>query len=597
MARSSSPLAPSVSPAFRVGITGTRVLAAAAVGALEGQISALLRRVGGALPEGALLRAVSPLAEGADRVLAAAALALGWKLVAPLPFAVEEYETDFPATVDRFRALLGQAEVIALDGGRGQANASYEAVGRFVVRNCDLLIVVWDGHTNNGRGGTAEIARFAAHAEVPIWWLMPDGVSPPRLVRRAAALAHGDLAPAGAAAEAALDDLLRRCVTPPAAPPPERAGSIGFVISTGCRMAGRAEDPLADYLAETARRDRLAWRLYDGFMDWIAPAAAGETVPAEEGGAGTVEAYWTRLQAPADALSNAYGQRYRSCYLWVFLLATLAVTSAVLGFAFPATLERWMTPAEGVFLLGILGVVGSNHLRRFHERWISYRLLAELCRKQLVLATLGWSLPHWEVERLTRDEAGETVEPPRETWVAWYFSAACRAAPLPAGQLGATETQLALALGRSLAAEQILYHRAREQRSDRAGQWLVAASDVAFFATLVLVGAKLAMAFWWPGLADGLVGRMVGALCLVTPAVSAALVGIRAYAEFEVLAHQSARMRREIGEIAMLLQRPLGAEALDSQRVAGLLMELSMAMLRELRGWAQLFRVKPVESG
>jgi hypothetical protein len=333
-------------------------------------------------------------------------------------------------------------------------------------------------------------------------------------------------------------------------------------------------------------------------MGGIAPGhlPAGPTHLKPEG---PVEEYWAQLHDPADQLSNAYGDRYRSCYLWVFLLATLAVVSAVLGLAFPATLEDNTTPAEFVFLLGIAGVVGTNHLRRFHERWISYRLLAELCRKQQVLARLGWSLPHWEVERLTRDEAQETVGPPRETWVAWYFSAMCRAAPMLSGQIGQAEVQRARDLGRSLAAEQISYHRDRERRSERAGHWLVTASEMTFGLTLLLVFIRflIVLPLSTPASAEGLAARLLGVGCLIMPALSAGFVGIRAYAEFEVLAHQSARMRREITELAETLEHPMGSEPLESQRVAAQLMALTMAMLRELRGWAQLFRVKPVESG
>src|SRR2546423_7347769 len=57
------------------------------------------------------LRCICGLAEGADCILAEAALAEGWSLVATLPFAREEFEKDFetgPAR-DRFRTLLGKA--------------------------------------------------------------------------------------------------------------------------------------------------------------------------------------------------------------------------------------------------------------------------------------------------------------------------------------------------------------------------------------------------------------------------------------------------------------------------------------------------------
>jgi len=132
------------------------------------------------MPPGAIpipsLRLVSPLARGADRLPARAALALGYTLHVPMPFPQAEYEKDFdtPEDLAEFRALLAHAreDWLALDGERGpETNRSYETVGRYVVRRSDVLIAIWDGGPGGGRGGTAEIVRYAAHAGVPVWWL------------------------------------------------------------------------------------------------------------------------------------------------------------------------------------------------------------------------------------------------------------------------------------------------------------------------------------------------------------------------------------------------------------------------------------------
>ena len=47
-----------------------------------------------------LLRAISPLAEGSDRVFAEEALSLGYELCCPMPFAQEEFERDCRARGD-----------------------------------------------------------------------------------------------------------------------------------------------------------------------------------------------------------------------------------------------------------------------------------------------------------------------------------------------------------------------------------------------------------------------------------------------------------------------------------------------------------------
>ncbi len=110
--------------AFRVGITGARPnrLAPDVIPRLQKHLQTVLRRVRdtvvsaaadsgtrGAYAEGTpLLRLLSPLAEGSDRMAAEAALELGYQLEAALPFPVTQYKDDFPATVTRFRPFLGK---------------------------------------------------------------------------------------------------------------------------------------------------------------------------------------------------------------------------------------------------------------------------------------------------------------------------------------------------------------------------------------------------------------------------------------------------------------------------------------------------------
>ncbi|MDE8349464.1 MAG: hypothetical protein POG74_08280 [Acidocella sp.] len=154
-----APLIPPMVPAFRVGVTGARLLAPSALPLLETQLNLVLSTIKAHIetltrePLGAELyasrvinlRLMSPLAEGADRLAAKAALALGYQLEAPLPFTQHEYERDFPTSVMKFRNLLAQAapHILELGGARGdEENRSYEAVGRLVVRNCNLLIAI-----------------------------------------------------------------------------------------------------------------------------------------------------------------------------------------------------------------------------------------------------------------------------------------------------------------------------------------------------------------------------------------------------------------------------------------------------------------------
>ena len=112
--------------------------------------------------------ALSPLAEGVDRIFAEEALALGWQLHCPLPFPINVYEKDFAigsslevGSLERFRRLLLSSTIITeLPGDRHNLSAAYGACGRYVLDGCDLLIAVWDGEPGQP-GGTAELVSLA----------------------------------------------------------------------------------------------------------------------------------------------------------------------------------------------------------------------------------------------------------------------------------------------------------------------------------------------------------------------------------------------------------------------------------------------------
>jgi len=440
-------------------------------------------------------RLLSPLAEGADRLIAEAALPLGYVLEAPLPFTQADYESDFRPTIPAFRELLARAaHKLELDGARGDAeNPSYEAVGRYVVRNADLLIAIWDGRPAEGRGGTGDIVRFAIRVGVPVWWLPSDGIDPPRLLRTPLDLRQPRRAPAGEVAAQALRELLHRAVLPPKAPPPHAHGALGRLVQAGCRLFGHHPAPLHVYLHEGGHAPANPWHTYARFMDWIAPlqSAPAMAMLAPEG---AIETYWHDLYIPADKLAQAYGDRYRSSYLLIFALAFVAVICAVFALAFPgvALPATWF---ELLVLAAIGGLVIGNDFLRWHERWIAYRLLSELCRKQQALAALGWSLPNWEVDRLAADGAPDPHETalPRDAWVAWYFTAARRAAPLPEGGFTAPTLCRARDVGRSLLAEQAEYHRSRRVRSTQAAHRLGNLGEWFFILTLIGVTLKLAL--------------------------------------------------------------------------------------------------------
>jgi hypothetical protein len=589
--------------AFRVGITGARKLDAQACTALRASLAGVLGRIqtlvathagaprgAGIYAEGApLLRLLSPLAEGADRLAAEAGLALGYRLEALLPFPAEEYERDFPDSVPAFRALLAQAGscALALDGARGdEETRSYEAAGRMVARNCDLLIAIWDGGKSRGRGGTAAIVRFAARHGQPVWWLRADGAGAPCWIDHGRTLDRLESAPSGADAWARLQDYVEAAICPPPAP------------------AG--QDPLMGYLAEATPKPQPLWSVYHWVLRWAAgPKRAAAPAPALIVPPGKLWPYWQAAFDAPDQLAVAYGNRYRSSYVLVFALAALALTFSTFG------AEQIAPTALELLCLGcIFLIVRLNVSQHWHERFVTYRLLAELCRKQQALAMFGWSLPVTAATEIAsqaavaREAGGTRAKPPRDRWVAWYFNAMARAAPLPQGIFTGDALGTAMqAVQSSLVRGQESYHAWRRQVSEAAGRRFGGVGRLFFLATLLIVLLKLILvvahavqgrteAAWFvPAIGDARL--LFGAL----PGVTGFLIGVKSYAEWDLLASQSAHMQRLMALAEVELAGLDMTAPLASQDAGAAILPLTENMLLDIKGWAQLIRVKAVEPG
>jgi hypothetical protein len=304
------------------------------------------------------------------------------------------------------------------------------------------------------------------------------------------------------------------------------------------------------------------------------------------------EHYWETQLRAADTLAVAYGDRYRSSYVWIGALAFLALAGAGLSTMLPHGLELALVGGEVLALALIGALVFLNFFYSWHEKWISYRLLAELCRKQHILTALGRTLRNAEVLRISADLGDGAHAPPHDLWVAWCFLATSRAAPFPLGSLAVAKPE-ALALARDLCEEQIAYHQSRGARNHKANKRIAEFGEGCFAATLAFGALKLASTYEEAGTLVGLSGAIGAALS----AASGAFVGLRAYSEFSLLARQSAHMLR----VLKATQAELAALSIDEPRsgeeLGRIMTDLTESMMQDVTGWAQLFRIKTLEAG
>ncbi len=654
--------------AFRVGIVGHRPNRlpknAATLADLRNQLAAVLRSVQSAVeqfsakdkaapPKDAalyaqdapLLRAISPLAEGTDRIFAEEALKLGYGLCCPMPFAKAEFETDFahgkapePESVQRFNDILAAARegpglvTFELDGDREAEGAAYGAAGRVVLNQSDLLVVVWDGHKRAGEGGTVDTLHEALTFHVPVLWI--DALEPKEwMVLRA----DDDLdrlkqdgrctpkARPGSAAESAarpLDDIISGIVRQ----------EVGLPEPGGAEARAHA----AAYFAEQrpSRHFAVVWKCFRDLVgngrfrkfefaartqDYILDIEGDWPVRPDDLDAKSTEPNppeWiyglnTLLRphyAWADKLADRYADDHRSAGVFSYGLVALAVLIALLPMAAAWNhghdrLRAACIVGEFVILCFILGIQLFGNRRRWHDRWTEYRLLAELVRELKFLVPLGGGRP---LPRTPIHLAGHGD--PARSWMSWQLRAIARSIGLQTtrvdkayvGQCLAELTRVAGSNGgretddRRLASGQYGYHLSNDRAYETIHKTLGKVALSLLF--LTIVGICLDFGFYLTRSSlekttfdlEG-VGRWLTLASAVIPALGASVAGIQHFGEFARLAKRSRSMAdgfRQFGvRIRTLRDRLAADEQVKLSAVIPIASDMAETMVDEVIDW------------
>ena len=95
-------------------------------------------------------------------------------------------------------------------------------------------------------------------------------------------------------------------------------------------------------------------------------------------------AYWFDFYTPADARAGDNAARYRSSYVWLFVLATAAVMFGALSGIFHGRDEVMVLAMSGLELLTLAAIVALVIFamrRDWHERSIEYAHVPRPCRR------------------------------------------------------------------------------------------------------------------------------------------------------------------------------------------------------------------------
>jgi hypothetical protein len=595
--QSSSP--PRPRQVVQIGVTGHRPhrLAPAVADDLPRQceqvfaaIAALAERAHDPLlhaPEPPLLRIISPIAEGADRIVAQAGLSWGADLQCPLPFDADEYSKDFESEGSReeFYALLARASaVFEADGRRDAADAAYENAGRMVIEQSDFLIAIWDGKPAAGRGGTTQIVDEAIAQNVPVIWLHAAQAAEPCLL-----VADEECERKQHPLESLSEILASRFTQITGEDEESALLSHTYCAETQPRLdAGRIFRIFRDLIAKGTFK-RTSWRVKD-----FEPAARGQweqEIPPVPKLPESTRSYLLdklcRHYAWADGLSINYAGLLRSSSMGTSLLSACAVLVPMLGYLLRTSFhmdERYNRVPPSVefgLIVIILWITFHGQRKRWHERWLNYRQLAELLRQYCFLSPLGCPLP-------TPRPPAHVASDPHRSWVDGMFRTIARDIGLAPGRANIVYLTAMGTYIDTVVEGQIIYHDSTHKIMHRLSHRVHLIGTSLFVVTLL---ACITHVFMGKG-AEWL-EPWLEVLAVVPPAFGAAFYGITIQGEFARSADRSLAMSEELKslrdddlkEAREAVSEGSAALRRAAQRIAG-------TMIAETMDWSFVFRYR-----
>jgi hypothetical protein len=605
------------------------------------------------------VRLVSGLAEGADQ-LAVDARPSTWELDAVLPFPEAYYLPDFKTSArdgkdvtagfiaarDKATTLvqLPRDPRLSLEEPTAKKendeywrlrNQAYARLGRFLLGQTDVLVVIWDGKREEGPGGTAEVVRGALDAGIPVVWISTAEDIYPRMVAEADENGHA-VAPDADALQGPLRSVLSTIVSVPTVAPEPGHG----------KHNPSAEQRLRDFFAETWPKPTYSviYDLFKRFVEGkklrrvIKPPTPQEAqsqlepfIAATPAQAGALRERVRRFLAPryawADQLAIERSNWYRSAYINCYLLAALLVAVALFGvfvhdifehndramLAYKAALVVF----ELLLIWLIFRIVRRGRRFRWQERWVEYRALAEMFRSVPFLAYLG---EHGYIQR------SHDFEPASSAWFLWYLRATIREIGLPSAVLNGTyQNDLLIAVEKHVIDDQLGYNKGTATALARMHRLLHVFGDFCFILTGILLGVFFAAYIVYlagefcagKSIAD-LIGWHHGSPALGTielcgaspwseklghvlfvskssvtffaallPALGAAVFGIRETGDFEGFAKRAARTAEKLGELKHDVAKARRKLALDS--TTGTLLATAQVLSEDVGAWQSVY--------
>jgi hypothetical protein len=472
-----------------IGVTGHRSLEGES--RLSEEIGKVIEAIRKMLPPmkhtPLVLTVLSPLAEGADRLVAReVSKQPGARLEVVLPMKKEEYLKDFQGENSRneFEEWLSRAQMVKELPGRPTRNEAYDQVGRYVVDHCDVLLALWNGQPAAGQGGTAEVVEYARRKKCPLFWI-------------------------------------------------HTADSLPAHYEPGNGLDSRPFRELDQYNSETVDSSELKVGTQKAIDRLRAQARQADfTSPLlDSWGAEILSQY-----VHADLLALRYQHRHFRAGSVVYTFAATAVF--VVAFqAFFAPRWTFIALLEVLLMAGVLATLWFESRQHWHRRWVDYRFLAERLRSAIFTSAAGLDLGSLKPPRHL-----SLAYTPRD-WMVRAFASIRRQLPRVDITTSLKLESLRHFVLNAWLDDQILYFQSTSQRHYRRHRQLVFASNLLFALTFIAAALHA-----WHGSPKSL-HSLLPFMAIVCPAIGSTLAAIRTHREYLRNARRASEMIHHLEEI------------------------------------------------
>jgi hypothetical protein len=492
------------------------------------------------------LSLVSELAEGADSMVAKAAIPKGFALDVPIPFLREEYIRDFaaeadggqvPGPLDQFKTLEGLARsVLQLPGERlhGECadkritDKAYEMAGLTVIGQSDILLTVWDTGPSAGPGGTADMLHQAVRRGVPIIEINISDLCNTRIrwssLRESPITAEQIEELPSERFEQVLPRLIEEFLRPPSTES-EREALLAYLGVPSKRWLERFLARIWNWRGASQRLAASATSYADPYRELMEKITRDEAQPETASPTLLAKAFgW------ADAVAIYSAGMFRHAYRINFAASAAAVFAALFSMWF----SFWPSVIEIVFIIIVLGNTMVGRRIGWHMRWLEAREIAERMRVAILFWILGAQPPAFFGE-----------EP---AWTGWYARAIIREQGMRKGRLDRDGMSAARAAMLHVLEQQHAYHRNNARKMKRREVLLERIGLVFFVATLLLAFVHA----WGGGLLHGFPHheKILILLGVILPTAATASYGVRVIGDFEGIAKRSERT--ELGQMRVI---------------------------------------------